>query len=174
MDSRTIMPLAKAGFRVVAPDQCGYNDSSKPDHWRAYELPRLAGDVLGIADRLEREQFLLAGHDWGGIVAWACAMADEGRIRRLAILNSPHPSVLATQVLRSSYMFFMQLPWLPEFLFTAANFRLMTATLADTSRPGTFFRTGLRELSKGVAAAWSANGNDQLVSCASRRNQTGW
>jgi epoxide hydrolase 4 len=68
-----------------------------------------------------------------------------GRIRRLAILNSPHPSVCvkyirthAAQVLRSSYMFFMQLPWLPEFLLAAGNFRLLTRTLADTSRTGTF------------------------------------
>jgi pimeloyl-ACP methyl ester carboxylesterase len=140
-----ILPLAEAGFRVVVPDQRGYNQSSKPEGWQAYEVPRLVSDVLGIADRLEQGEFLLAGHDWGGVVAWACAMADEGRIRRLAILNSPHPSVFAkyirthaAQVLRSSYMFFMQLPWLPEFLLAAGNFRLLTRTLADTSRPGTF------------------------------------
>jgi pimeloyl-ACP methyl ester carboxylesterase len=56
-------------------------------------VPRLVGDVLGIAGRLGHERFLLAGHDWGGIVAWACAMAHPDRIGRLAILNAPHPSV---------------------------------------------------------------------------------
>ena len=138
-----IGPLA--GFRVTVPDQRGYNQSSKPKDWRAYEVPRLVGDVLGIAGRLGHERFLLAGHDWGGIVAWACAMAHPDRIGRLAILNAPHPSVFRNymrthpaQVLRSYYMFFMQLPWLPEFLFNAANFRAMTAALTRTSRPGTF------------------------------------
>jgi epoxide hydrolase 4 len=140
-----IGPLAEAGFRVTAPDQRGYNQSSKPKDWRAYEVPRLVGDVLGIAGRLGHNRFLLAGHDWGGIVAWACAMAHPDRIGRLAILNAPHPSVFRNymrthpaQVLRSYYMFFMQLPWLPEFLFKAANFRAMTAALTRTSRPGTF------------------------------------
>jgi pimeloyl-ACP methyl ester carboxylesterase len=140
-----IASLVEAGFRVVVPDQRGYNQSSKPKDWRAYELPRLVGDVLGIAGRLGREHFLLAGHDLGGIVAWACAMAHADRIDRLAILNAPHPSVFKNylrthpaQVLRSSYMLFMQPPWLPEFLFKAANFRLMTATLTRTSHPGTF------------------------------------
>ena len=72
-------------------------------------------------------------------------MAHPDRIGRLAILNAPHPSVFRNymrthpaQVLRSYYMFFMQLPWLPEFLFKAANFRAMTAALTRTSRPGTF------------------------------------
>jgi epoxide hydrolase 4 len=140
-----IAPLADAGFRVVVPDQRGYNQSSKPKDWRAYEVPRLVGDVLGIAGCLGREHFLLAGHDWGGIVAWACAMAHADRIACLAILNAPHPSVFKNyirthpaQILRSSYMLLMQTPWLPEFLFKAANFRRMTATLTRTSRPGTF------------------------------------
>ena len=72
-----IGPLAEAGFRVAVPDQRGYNQSSKPKGWRAYEVPRLVSDVLGIAGRLGRERFLLAGHDWGGIVAWACAISSS-------------------------------------------------------------------------------------------------
>jgi epoxide hydrolase 4 len=140
-----ITPLGNAGFRVVVPDQRGYNRSSKPQDWRAYRVPCLVGDILGIANRLERKHFMLAGHDWGGIVAWACAIQHEDRVGRVAILNAPHPSVFweyarthPTQILRSWYIFFMQLPWLPEFLFEAANFRVMTETLTKTSRPGTF------------------------------------
>jgi len=140
-----ISPLASAGFRVVAPDQRGYNLSSKPDGWQAYTLHNLVGDVFGVADRLERENFMLAGHDWGGFVAWACAMGRQDRISRLAILNAPHPSVFGkyarthpAQLLRSWYVLFMQLPVLPEFLFSAGNFRAMTAALAQTSRRGAF------------------------------------
>jgi epoxide hydrolase 4 len=140
-----IAPLAEAGFRVVVPDQRGYNESSKPEDWRAYEVPHLVSDVLGIARELGRERFFLAGHDWGGIVAWACAMRHESRVKCLAILNAPHPSVFRSfirthpaQLLRSWYIFFMQVPRLPEFLFEAGNFRLMTQTLSKTSRKGTF------------------------------------
>jgi pimeloyl-ACP methyl ester carboxylesterase len=140
-----IPPLASAGFRVVVPDQRGYNESSKPEGWQAYALANLVGDVLGIANHLQREKFMLAGHDWGGIVAWACAMGHQDRIARLAILNAPHPNVFRQymrthpgQILRSWYVFFMQLPRLPEFLFEAANFKVMTDTLAKTSRQGTF------------------------------------
>jgi epoxide hydrolase 4 len=140
-----IAPLANAGFRVVVPDQRGYNKSSKPQDWQAYRVPCLVGDILGIANRLEHEHFMLAGHDWGGIVAWACAMEHEHRVDRLAILNAPHPSVFwkyarshPAQIFRSWYVFFMQLPRLPEVLFEAGDFRVMKETFAKTSRPGTF------------------------------------
>jgi len=140
-----IPALASAGFRVVVPDQRGYNQSSKPEDWQAYRLPNLVGDVLGIANRLQREKFMLAGHDWGGMVAWACAMEHQDRIGRLAILNAPHPSVFGkyarthpAQLLRSWYVIFMQLPFLPEYLFSAGDFRVMTGVLARMSRPGTF------------------------------------
>src|ERR1700730_9017866 len=125
-----ITPLAQAGFRVVFPDQRGYNQSGKPADWQAYKVANLIGDVVGIADSLEHKHFMLAGHDWGGgIVAFACAMAHERRASRLAILNAPHPSVFwkylrthPAQLLRSWYVFFLQLPRLPEFLFKAGNF----------------------------------------------------
>jgi pimeloyl-ACP methyl ester carboxylesterase len=85
----------------------------------------------------------------GGIVAWACAMVHPDRIDRLAILYAPRPSVFwnymrtqPAQVLRSYYMFFMQPPWLPEFLFKAANFRAMTAALTRIEAARGAVRTG--------------------------------
>ena len=140
-----IAPLASAGFRVVVPDQRGYNLSSKPQGWQAYKVACLTGDVLGLADRLGRDRFMLAGHDWGGLVAWVCAIAHADRVSRLAILNAPHPAVFwkyarthPTQILRSWYIFFMQLPQLPELLLEAQDFRAMTDALIQSSRPGTF------------------------------------
>src|SRR5262249_36505087 len=122
------------------------------------------------ANRLGRETFMLAGHDWGGIVAWACAIRNEDRVGRLAILNAPHPNVFwdyarthPAQVLRSWYVFFMQLPWLPEFVCEAGNFRVMTETLAKTSRPGAFSEPGFLRLSRSLASARSANRHDKLV-----------
>ncbi|MBO0734904.1 MAG: alpha/beta hydrolase [Methylocapsa sp.] len=140
-----IAPLASAGFRVIVPDQRGYNLSSKPQGWQAYKLPYLVGDVFGLADHFRRDRFMLAGHDWGGLVAWACAIAHKGRVSRLAILNAPHPAVFwpyarahPSQILRSWYIFFMQLPRLPELLSEAQNFRAMADALTKSSRPGTF------------------------------------
>lgn len=140
-----IATLAGAGFRVIVPDQRGYNLSSKPQGWQAYKVPCLVGDVLGLADHFGRARFMLAGHDWGGLVAWACAIAHAGRVRRLAILNAPHPAAFwkyarahPSQMLRSWYVFFLQLPRLPEFLFEAHDFRAMADALTKSSRPGTF------------------------------------
>src|SRR4028119_1123949 len=67
---KQIGPLAAAGFRVVAPDQRGYGLSDKPRGLDAYNLDRLAGDVIGLIDALGRDRAHVVGHDWGGNVAW--------------------------------------------------------------------------------------------------------
>jgi epoxide hydrolase 4 len=142
---RQIDPLARAGFRVIVPDQRGYNQSSKPRNIRSYSLVELTSDVIAIADQLGRKQICLAGHDWGAAVAWSVALSHPGRISKLAILNVPHPSVMrrylftdVRQLRRSWYMFFFQLPLLPEALFAADNFRVGVSALRRSSRPGTF------------------------------------
>jgi pimeloyl-ACP methyl ester carboxylesterase len=115
-----IPAIARAGFRVVAPDLRGYNLSSRPEGIQAYALRRLAGDVRElIAERGETEANL-AGHDWGANVAWAVAAWHPESVRRLAILNVPHPRRMSEglrtlhQLRRSWYIFFFQLPRLPE------------------------------------------------------------
>src|SRR3954447_23209976 len=86
-----IGPLAEAGFRVVAPDLRGYNLSSKPRGRSAYALPELARDVAELIEERGATSAHVAGHDWGGAVAWATAMYHPERVERLAILNAPHP-----------------------------------------------------------------------------------
>lgn len=158
---KQIDPLAAAGFRVIVPDQRGYNKSSKPAGVKSYALSLLTSDVMAIADQLGRDRIFLAGHDWGAAVAWATALQFPSRIARLGILNVPHPSVLrrylATnrrQLRRSWYIFFFQLPWLPEFFFSSSNFRIGAKTLARSSRPGTFSPEDLAQ----YRAAWSQPG----------------
>ncbi len=158
---RQIEPLAAAGFRIIVPDQRGFNLSSKPSGVAAYALTKLASDVIAIADQLGREKIFLAGHDWGAAVAWSTALLHPQRVAKLAVLNVPHPSVmrkfLAThprQILRSWYMFFFQLPWLPEALFSAFNFRVAARSLLRSSRPGTFSPEDLAQ----YRAAWSQPG----------------
>jgi pimeloyl-ACP methyl ester carboxylesterase len=158
---RQIEPLAAAGFRVIVPDQRGYNLSSKPSRVAAYALTELVSDVIAIADQLGREKIFLAGHDWGAAVAWSAALLHPQRIAKLAVLNVPHPSVMRKylstrprQFLRSWYMFFFQLPWLPEALFSAFNFRFGARALLRSSRPGTFSAEDLAQ----YRTAWSQPG----------------
>ena len=69
-----IQPLAAAGFRVVVPDTRGYNLSSKPDGVQAYDIGQLAADIAGLIHERGAGSAMLAGHDWGGSIAWATAM----------------------------------------------------------------------------------------------------
>jgi pimeloyl-ACP methyl ester carboxylesterase len=158
---RQIEPLAAAGFRVIVPDQRGYNLSSKPAGVAAYALTELVSDVIAIADQLGQEKIFLAGHDWGAAVAWSAALLHPQRIAKLVVLNVPHPSVMRKffstqprQLLRSWYMFFFQLPWLPEALFSAFNYGIGARSLLRSSRPGTFSAEDLTQ----YCAAWSQPG----------------
>lgn len=158
---KQIEPLATAGFRVVVPDQRGYNLSSKPRGMASYALTELVSDVIAIADQLGQQKIFLAGHDWGAAVAWSVALLHPDRIAKLAVLNVPHPSVMRRyvckrlpQTLRSWYIFFFQFPWLPETLLYAFDFRMSARALQRSSRPGTFSAEDLVQ----YRAAWSQPG----------------
>jgi pimeloyl-ACP methyl ester carboxylesterase len=153
--------LAEAGLLVLAPDQRGYDGSDKPGGVASYALDVLAADVLGLIDEAGWESASLVGHDWGGIVAWWAAMHHPDRIDRLAILNSPHPIAMRrfmwshpTQLLRSWYVFFFQVPGLPEANFRRGNWRPLCQALRRTSRPGTFTEDDLDQYRR----AWSEPG----------------
>ncbi len=140
-----IAPLTDAGFRVLVPDQRGYNLSDKPEGRSAYDLDTLAKDVIGLADALGRQTFHVVGHDWGGLVAWWTASRYPDRVARMVVLNAPHPSVVGsymrshpTQMLRSLYAGFFQIPRLPEAMLSANGHRSLKDALLRTSRRGTF------------------------------------
>jgi epoxide hydrolase 4 len=138
-----IPALVEAGFRVVAPDMRGYNLSDKPPGVRAYRVELLARDVERLIVACGERTAVVVGHDWGAIVAWIAAMRNPGRVGRLAILNVPHPArfldglLSPGQLLRSSYMFFFQIPRLPEEVIRAGDFALLrSALLRDPVRAG--------------------------------------
>lgn len=142
---RQIGPLAAAGFRVQIPDQRGYNLSGKPRRVSSYNLDRLAGDVVGLMDAAGVAKARVVGHDWGGVVGWWLGIQHPQRLERLALLNIPHPLVMETTLRRSAvqrkksrYIFFFQLPWLPERIFRRDDFAYAEKTLRVSSRPGTF------------------------------------
>ncbi len=80
-------------FRVVAPDQRGFGGSSKPEALEEYETSKIAADLFALADALGLGRFTLVGHDWGGAVAWLAALRHPERLKRLVIVNAPHPLV---------------------------------------------------------------------------------
>jgi pimeloyl-ACP methyl ester carboxylesterase len=85
-------------YQVVAIDQRGYNLSDKPKGVENYDMRLLAGDVAAVVKHLGRDKAIVVGHDWGGMVAWTCAMAMPQMVDRLIILNLPHPRGIAREL----------------------------------------------------------------------------
>lgn len=117
--------LAGLGYRVVAPDLRGYNETEKPGH--GYDVPDLLRDIVGLLEGLGEEQAVIVGHDWGGVLAWQFAIDYPQMTSRLVILNAPHPGAYLRemrhlhQLRKSWYIFAFQLPWLPEYLLLRNN-----------------------------------------------------
>ena len=104
-------------YRVHAPDQRGFAESDKPAGVENYETDRIVADVMALADALGLDSFTLAGHDWGGAAAWLAALTHPFRIKRLIIVNSPHPLVFQKSLIddpaqreASQYMNFFRSP----------------------------------------------------------------
>lgn len=136
--------LARAGYRVIAPDLRGYNRSEKPPGIDAYSGAGYARDVLGLLDALQIERTFLAGHDVGGGVAWRIVFEQPERVRRAVILSAPHPLAWERANPRddpgsiSWFRTFFRVPLLPELTTRAGGWWLISRNLRRTSRPGTF------------------------------------
>ena len=81
--------LADAGFRVIAPDQRGYGDTSAPEDIAAYTQKEFCTDLVSLLDALDIEKAILVGHDWGGAVVWNMALHFPERVRAVAGINTP-------------------------------------------------------------------------------------
>ncbi|HEY7295838.1 MAG TPA: alpha/beta hydrolase [Dehalococcoidia bacterium] len=151
--------LAGAGYRVVAPDQRGYNLTEKPRGVAAYAMDNLVEDVAALIRHLGEERAAIVGHDWGGGVAWMFAMLRPGLTRRLVVMNCPHPAAMQRalrrnprQMLRSWYILFFQLPKLPELAFRARNYRAIERAFRGWAlRPGTFSDADIRAYKEAAA-----------------------
>jgi epoxide hydrolase 4 len=113
--------LAEEGWLAWAPDLRGYGASDRPIGREEYALERLMDDVAGLIDASGARETLLVAHDWGGVIAWQFASRRLRPLARLVVMNLPHPACYeralrrgVRQWLRSWYMLFFQLPWLPE------------------------------------------------------------
>jgi len=134
--------LADAGYRVVAPDQRGYNLSDKPKGIGQYDVDLLADDVVALAAHYTDKAFNLVGHDWGAVAAWWTTTRAPAKVRKLAVLNCPHPAVWrhameADPIQRraSWYVRAFQIPWLPEAMMRARNFQGLAQALRQSKTP---------------------------------------
>ncbi|MXW26337.1 MAG: alpha/beta hydrolase [Dehalococcoidia bacterium] len=154
---RKQLPALAPHYRVVAPDLRGYHETeARPP----YDTGTLQGDVLGLIEALGEEGAHIVGHDWGGAIAWQLAMNHPESVRSLAILNIPHPALFVKglrsfeQLRRSWYMFFFQLPWLPEQYVARNRYRQLAQAIFRGIPPG-------EERSKDVAfyrESWETHG----------------
>jgi pimeloyl-ACP methyl ester carboxylesterase len=123
--------LAQLGYRAWAPDLRGYGETEpKPQDVASYRVERLMEDVAALIDASGAREVTLIGHDWGAGLAWTFAANRVRPLKRLVIMNVPHPGVFAEhlrrsprQMLRSWYMAFFQIPGLPERTMTADGAR---------------------------------------------------
>ncbi|MFC6991415.1 alpha/beta fold hydrolase [Haladaptatus sp. GCM10025707] len=116
-----IPALVDAGYRVLVPDQRGYNLSEKPRGSRQYVVSELVADAMALVRSAGADAAHVVGHDWGGGVAWELAARHPESVETLSIINAPHPRVFAMswltnprQLARSWYIFAFLLPGLPE------------------------------------------------------------
>ena len=90
---RELVPRLSDRLRLVVPDNRGFGDSDRPQEVEAYKTETLLADLFALADAIGLDSFALVGHDWGGAIAWTAAIKGDPRVRRLAIVNSPHPLI---------------------------------------------------------------------------------
>jgi pimeloyl-ACP methyl ester carboxylesterase len=155
--------LAEFGkdYMAVAPDMRGYNLSSKPEGVEQYQVKYLVEDLRALAEKLGHKKFILVGHDWGGAIAWAFAIAHPEYLEKLVIINAPHPGVFARELREnpdqqkaSQYMLMFRSPQAEQIL-SANNYATLTqGVLGELIKKGIF----TEEDKKAYIEAWSQPG----------------
>jgi pimeloyl-ACP methyl ester carboxylesterase len=151
---RSIMEALADDYFVLAPDLRGYGQSDKPAD--GYGMMTLTDDVHDVVKQLTAKPITLVGHDWGGALAWMYGHRFGETLRQLVVVNCPHPQTFLKAIMRgqdwqrirSSYVVFIQLPWLPEALISGAG--------------GWWLRQGLK-LAEGTRGAMNPALVDELV-----------
>lgn len=125
--------LASLGYRAWAPDLRGYGKTDRPEGLEHYSLEKLEEDVAGLIDASGARETILIAHDWGAMIAWQFASHRVRPLERLIIMNGPppaigereRPSLFSRQFWRSFYVLVLQLPWLPERMLRARDYRMI-------------------------------------------------
>jgi epoxide hydrolase 4 len=112
--------------RMYAPDLRGYGETAHPRD--GYDVFTLTDDIRALIQVLGIDKPVLVSHDWGGALGWIFAHRYSHLIRKLVVVNCPHPKTLVRAVLRFEdfqtiripWVPVFQVPWLPEFFLTTA------------------------------------------------------
>lgn len=150
--------LAKAGFRVIAPDQRGYGVSGKPKGVAAYDLDELAEDVIQLGKHFGEEKLRVVGHDWGASVAWWLCSTRAEAMEKAAMINAPHPAIWKREMYadpvqrkKSRYVKMFRLRGIPEWAMRRKNYSALIEALEGSAREGAFDRQEWAQYRK----AWS-------------------
>jgi pimeloyl-ACP methyl ester carboxylesterase len=168
-------------YKCVAPELRGYGESDAPRGVENYRVEELAGDLRGLIHDFGRERAVVIGHDWGGAIAWVASLMHPEVVERLVILNCPHPRQMGRllrssfrQLVRSWYIFFFQLPWLPELMMRAGNFFLpMQAMRAGAVHKDAFSEADLEYFRKALSPPYSVTAALNYYRALARRDLLG-
>ncbi|MCH8025455.1 MAG: alpha/beta hydrolase [Chloroflexi bacterium] len=172
-----IPALADAGFRVIAPDQRGYNTSEKPPGVRSYRIEALVDDVAALILQTGESRAVVVGHDWGGAVAWMVPMLRPEVVHKLIVLNAPHPRAFQRemrtvgQLLKSWYILFFQLPFLPEIALRLGKYRAIERQLRrEPKRPRAFSDEDIAAYKEAIAQPGALTAAINYYRATFRRN----
>jgi epoxide hydrolase 4 len=155
---KDLLPEFAKDHHAVAVDMRGYNLSSMPEAVDAYRVPILVEDVRLLAEKLGAHKFVLVGHDWGGVVAWAFAAAHAEMLEKLVIINAPHPSVFARELANN-----------PDQQKASAYFNLFTSPVAEA----TLSQNDFALVHQSVLGTWADDEDRKKYLEAWRRGLTG-
>jgi pimeloyl-ACP methyl ester carboxylesterase len=154
------MPLlAQLGYRVWAPDLRGYGGTSRPLGVAAYALENLEADVAALIEAAGAKDVVLVGHDWGAVIAWYYAMFGRLPISKLIIMNVPHPALMEKgwrtrrQLAKSWYVFFFQLPFIPEWGLARKGYEAIGRVFRDMAVDKSRFPDEVLRVYREAAAA---------------------
>jgi pimeloyl-ACP methyl ester carboxylesterase len=135
--------LAEMGYQAWAPNLRGYGNSSRPEGVSAYSIENLMEDVAQLIDASGCTEVTLLAHDWGAAIAWLFAIRQIRELQHLVICNVPHPQAMLRDfklslLKKSWYVFFFQIPGLPEKIFLRDQGKgmaeVMRSSAVDKSR----------------------------------------
>ncbi len=157
----------KTEYYVLAPDMRGYNTSSKPEGIYSYVSSELIADVHALIKHSKRPKAYIVAHDWGGSVAWNFAMKFPDMVEKLVVIDAPHPtsfgegllklggwSAVVNQLFASWYIFFFNVPSIPEMVISRNNFNALKNVYDKLGKQGHISKSVLNDLE----TAWKGPG----------------
>ena len=122
-----IPKLTARGYRCLAPNQRGYSHGARPTRRRDYRMSELVDDLRALIGASGAQRVHLVGHDFGALVTWFAAAQMPDRLATVTALSTPHPVgglkalVSSRQAFASWYVYFFQLPRIPERVFVGGR-----------------------------------------------------